>query len=327
MANVLHLHEMIDALSELAEIEGKGSFLGVIALEGLQNAERALKGATVALTRFENQDFASADDSVKKHNTKEYNDDFMELRNVEVSIIDRIQHLVDIFKYICEVDKSLNNEIVKGHIISTLEKVSDDLVEASTTLDAMMRDLRSESMITINNLQAMAILASEFDKSDDPLLMKQAALLDEILLTIGAQKTAVMAARRAQDEEISRLKALAETKEKDPYTLSKEVHDKSNNVVEAQKAIDKIKEYRPMEAPLNTRTCPDHPGAQMARIAEHTYQCSLDKSVYNYDTGYTTMKGNNVPGGNVSNQTQSLHDRPNEFTSFETRENKLNPTN
>lgn len=317
MAKVAHLHEMIDILSELVDIEGKGSFLGRIALQGLSDAEKALKSVTTAVAKFENQDFASADDTPILENKKYHNEiPLEELEKVKNEVIRRVETL---YQY------GSDNHIIQGIAIDCLGEAKKVLSEGMDIIDSAISETKSD--ITSQQLQEMASLASELDKSGDLLLMKRAALLDEILLTIGAQKTAVMAARRAQDEEISRLKALAETKEKDPYTLSKEVHDKSNNVVEAQKAIDKIKEYRPMEAPLNTRTCPDHPGAQMARIAEHTYQCSLDKSVYNYDTGYTTMKGNNVPGGNVSNQTQSLHDRPNEFTSFETRENKLNPTN
>ena len=97
-------------------------------------------------------------------------------------------------------------------------------------------------------------------------------------------------------------------------------------VADSIKAIDNsIKEYRPLEAPLSTRTCPDHPGAQIARVGEDTYQCSLDKKVYNYKGGFTTMKGNVIPGGDVSAQTQALGDRAIEHMSFDTRESKLNP--
>jgi hypothetical protein len=63
----------------------------------------------------------------------------------------------------------------------------------------------------------------------------------------------------------------------------------------------------------------------MARIGEATYQCSLDKQVYNYQGGFKTMKGSTVPGGDVSGQTQALNDRPQEHMSFDTRESKLNP--
>lgn len=215
-----------------------------------------------------------------------------------------------------------------------LKIVEESLRTTSATLSKFKADSGSvddlgavmASLVTPESLAEMVAIASEFDKTNDPLLMKQAAVLDEILLTIGAHKETVAAIRRSQDEEIARLKSeAAESKEKDPYTLAKKVHDKSNHVAEGQAAIQKIKDYRPMEAPLNTRTCPDHPGAQMARVAEGTWQCSLDKGIYNYENGYTTMKGNKIPGGDVSNQTQALYDRPNEFTSFETRESKLNP--
>lgn len=181
------------------------------------------------------------------------------------------------------------------------------------------------TVVTAQSIEEMAALASAFDKSGDELLMKQAAVLDEILLTIGANKRQVAEAKSAQDREIERIKSTAKKEDaEDPYTMVKAEHDKQMKVEEAKKQIaDKVKEYRPMEAPLMTRTCPDHPGAQMARIAEHTYQCSLDKGVYNYQNGFTTMKGNKVPGSSVMNQTHG-HDKPNEFTSFDSRESRLN---
>ncbi len=213
------------------------------------------------------------------------------------------------------------------------EVVDTALLDAMGTLTSAVRKvgeytLDKYSLISSKSLEEMTILASEFDKSGDPLLQKQAAVLDEILLTIGANKKTVSEAKSAQDLEVAKIKAArdeSEPKSKDPYTMVKAEHDKQNRVEEARKMIaDKVKEYRPLEAPLMTRTCPDHPGAQMSRIAEGTFQCSLDKGIYNYQSGFTTMKGNRIPGGDVSNQTQALHDRPNEFTSFDSRESKLN---
>ncbi|TXG77351.1 hypothetical protein E6Q11_02930 [Candidatus Dojkabacteria bacterium] len=250
-----------------------------------------------------------------------------------MSQVSHIHQMIDALSVFADdTDEPFLASIARG----SLKVVEESLRSASETITKFKSrsDIGSvedslESLVTPESLAEMVAIASEFDKSGDPLLMKQAAVLDEILLTIGAQRAAVAAAKRAQDEEIARLKAEAakEENKKDPYTVAKKFHDKDNHVAEAQEAINKIKEYRPMEAPLNTRTCPDHPGAQMARIAEGTYQCSLDKGIYNYENGYTTMKGNKIPGGDVSNQTQSLYDRPNEFTSFETRESKLNPNN
>lgn len=248
-----------------------------------------------------------------------------------MSNVSHLHQMIDALADLIEdQDESFIASIARG-CLQVTENALRSAVKTITEYNDGYLGSVEDSLVTPESLTEMAAIAAEFDKSGDPMLMKQAQVLDEILLTIGAQKEAVTAAKRAQDEEITRLKSLAAEKEdskkdtKDPYTVAKKFHDKDNHVAEGQAAIDKVKEFRPMEAPLNTRTCPDHPGAQMARVAENTYQCSLDKGIYNYENGYTTMRGNKVPGGDVSNQTQALHDRPNEFTSFETRESKLNP--
>lgn len=54
---------------------------------------------------------------------------------------------------------------------------------------------------------------------------------------------------------------------------------------------------------LSTRYCPDHTGVQAIRIAENTYQCPLDGSIYNYESGYQNYKGEAVPGGSIAGQT------------------------
>lgn len=241
--------------------------------------------------------------------------------------IEQLHKMIDV---LYEISDTEQNPFIRGIAVDGLTKANIALHSANKTIiDFTGQDISmaADSLITPESLTEMAAIASEFDKTGDPLLMKQAQVLDEILLTIGAQKTAITVAKKIQDEEIARLKAkiAKEESDKDPYTVVKKFHDKDNHVAEAQEAIKKIKEYRPLESPLSTRTCPDHPGAQMTRVAEGTYQCSLDRGIYNYNNGYTTMKGNKIPGGDVSNQTQVLHDRPNEFTSFETRESKLNP--
>jgi hypothetical protein len=334
MAKISNLHEMIDVLSEFAGTKGE-TWLKAVASDCLESTDKLLRDTLTNIKRFENQDFSFADDGFKVDPEKKYHNE-LPTDNAVAQHLSILQAVIwGLIETMYKYGRS-NNQVIQGIVVDSFEKTEKNLNEALAIIEDAIAAEKLESdelqnkmssLLTPEKLQEIVLLANEFDKSGDPLLMKQAAVLDEILLTIGAQKAAVIAAKRSQDLEIARLKALAENKEKDPYTVSKEVHDKSNRVAEAQKEINKIKEYRPMESPLNTRTCPDHPGAQMARVAEHTYQCSLDKSIYNYETGYTTMKGNNIPGGSVSNQTQSLYDRPNEFTSFETRENKLNPIN
>lgn len=235
-------------------------------------------------------------------------------------------------------------------VIDALEEEFDDLdleldggkfvnlYSALQSLTGLLQDCTSSKKQTVSvasdvkrrlreGAEDIAGLASMFDATGDEFLQKQAEALDEILLTIGASKREVAEAKKAQDREIERIKASASKEEsegEDPYKLVKKQHDKELKVDETRREIaDKVKSYRPLEAPLKTRTCPDHPGAQMSRIRDNTYQCSLDKSVYNYEAGFTTMKGNKIPGTSVENQSQDF-DKPNEFTSFETRESRLN---
>ena len=218
----------------------------------------------------------------------------------------------------------------KEENVELLAQVATTLMNASSSINSLVKGLdyyKKEASSEKNVLEDLVVLATEFDKSGDPYLQKQASVLDEILRTIGSSREAVANAKKAYDEEIERIREKAKKDVPDPYTMVKAEHDKQNGVEEAKKAIDAaVKEYKPLEAPLSTRTCPDHPGAQLGRIAENTYQCSLDKGIYNFQSGFTSMKGNKIPGGDVSSQTQALHDRPNEFTSFDTRESKLNPS-
>jgi len=112
---------------------------------------------------------------------------------------------------------------------------------------------------------------------------------------------------------------------KQKYEDTKKSLDEQNKVADTNEALDKspyMKEYRMMEHPLSTRTCPDHAGAQMARVGDSMWQCDLDKKVYNYQTGYTDEKGNKVPGGDVSAQTPDSYPTPQ--NQFDNRETRLN---
>jgi hypothetical protein len=57
------------------------------------------------------------------------------------------------------------------------------------------------------------------------------------------------------------------------------------------------------------------------RIAQDMVQCPLDKKTYNYAEGYTTEKGEKVPGGSVSEQTPK--EAPQSPTMFSTRVDRL----
>lgn len=174
-----------------------------------------------------------------------------------------------------------------------------------------------ESNITPESIEEIAALAHIFDKSGDENLKKQASVLDELLLTIAAPPNEIQNKRAEQDDRLDELKR----KYKDTQKHLEDV----NKIADVKKAIEKsnmTKEYKILEAPLNTRYCPDHPGAQISRKGENLWQCELDKKLYNYRSGFSLANGDKVPGGEVSNQTQHL-DIPS-HSIFDTREGRLN---
>lgn len=157
------------------------------------------------------------------------------------------------------------------------------------------------SKITPDSIQELANLATALDSSGDPRLKKQASVLDELLLTIAAPPNALAQRKAKEDNRIEELRKKYEGPRKELQTMDK--------VSDSLKTIDKsnmTKQYRILEAPLNTRYCPDHPGAQIARVGENMYQCELDKKTYNFTTGYELQNGEKVPGGDVAEQTKGL---------------------
>jgi len=134
-------------------------------------------------------------------------------------------------------------------------------------------------------------------------------------MTIGAPKNAKFYAKLAEDDKIDQLKK--------KYKEPKEQMDEVNKIADSLKAIEKSPAYtqhRSLEMPLSTRSCPDHPGAQVARVGDDSWQCSLDNKIYNYEVGFVDMKGNKVPGGSVSEQTPTTHEVP--HTVFDSRESR-----
>lgn len=170
------------------------------------------------------------------------------------------------------------------------------------------------SNITPDAVEGIAALAAAFDASGDPGLKKQASVLDELLLSIAAPPP---------NERQDLLDARTEELKKKYEDPRKELHE-VNKLADSEKAIDKsnmTKEYKILEAPLSSRYCPDHPGVQIARIGEHMWQCELDKKSYNFETGFELNNGSKVPGGDVSQQTQTLEIPYHAI--FDTREGRL----
>jgi len=174
----------------------------------------------------------------------------------------------------------------------------------------------ADSLITSESIEETAALAQALDESGDPQLKRMASVLDELLLTIAAPPNAYAERKDLVDARADEIRKKYEDPRKDLH--------KYNQIGKSEDAIEKsnfTKEYRILEAPLSTRYCPDHPGAQIARVGEHAWQCELDKKTYNFETGFDLNNGSKVPGGDVSQQTQGL-DIP-FHAIFDTREGRL----
>lgn len=174
----------------------------------------------------------------------------------------------------------------------------------------------AESVLTPEAIEETAALATALDQSGDPQLKRMASVLDELLLTIAAPPNAYAERKDLVDSRADEIRK----KYEEPR---KELH-KVNHLGRSEKAIEDsgfTKEYKILEAPLSSRYCPDHPGAQIARVGEHVWQCELDKKTYNFETGFELINGSKVPGGDVSQQTNGL-DTP-FHAIFDTREGRL----
>ena len=208
---------------------------------------------------------------------------------------------------------SQDNEEATEIVATALVRAAEILKEAADAIE--VRDLDT-SLITADSLEEMAALAEAFDASEDELLQKQASVLDEIHMTIGAPKGGVNKYSEVENNRIAELKKLY----LDKQDKSRE-HSMEAEAIEAIKKSPYTKEYRALEAPLQTRYCPDHPGTSIARIAEHQYQCGLDGKVFDFEVGFKTEKGNVVPGTSISNQSQNLYSE--QHNEFDTRESRL----
>lgn len=198
--------------------------------------------------------------------------------------------------------------------------VATALVEAAAILrkaaEAVEKFEPEPGTFTPEQLEEMAAVAQAFDESDDELLQKQANVLDMILQTIAAKPGEKSKYVEAETSRIESLK-----KKYEEVGKTSQEHAMASEGVEAIKKSDYMKEYRPMEAPLQTRYCPDHAGVPTSRIEEHQYQCSIDGKVFDYENGFKTDKGDSVPGSSVSNQSQNLHGE--QQNQFDTRESRL----
>jgi hypothetical protein len=201
----------------------------------------------------------------------------------------------------------------------SLEIVAATFANAASLIRLGAEELIEQEapIFTPEKLDEMAALAEAFDESDDELLQKQASVLDEILLTLAAPSDAIENAKKADDNRIEQLKK--------KYKEVKVKQDDMNKVSDSVKDIEKsptYKAYRPGEAGLSTRYCPDHFGVMLEILgSDGDKKCPMDGKVYNWEAGFQTAQNNKVPGGSVDMQTKM--DKDVGHTVFDTRNQRL----
>ena len=187
-----------------------------------------------------------------------------------------------------EFDEDSLNITAKACTLASaiLQKAALDLQVVSG-----IEDTNKYSFDMADALDGLNSLASEFEISNNPDLVKKASLLEDILLTISSSV-----------EEQSKFKQAIQKKIEDIKKKSKQ----ANSVIKVESAESKSstdnekgKELRPLQSTLSTRSCPDHPGVMLVRISDGLCYCPLNGKQYDFAAGYTTEKGNKVPGTSV----------------------------
>lgn len=179
--------------------------------------------------------------------------------------------------------------------------------------------------VSVEELEAMAALASEYDSSGDEVLTRQAQILDLALRHVIAHQEQNQAQLVAEAEEKKVKNQYLERERKEKYDQPRETLAENNKIKGLGEKYSKemqAKEYRPQQHALSTRYCPEHPGVGVIPLAEGQYQCSLDKRVFDYKEGYTSLEGDKVPGGAVEMQNRTPLNNINTTVNYDTRESR-----
>jgi hypothetical protein len=212
----------------------------------------------------------------------------------------------EVINYLEDADNDLFTQV--DHDQDKLIEVASLLTMASNLIK-MASDLveeESDNNIADGLLDDLAAVASSFDNSGDEILIKKASVLDELLLTIAADKKILLQNKIAATQKLKDLREKFRNSQKE-IDLRKRLR-KVNKIDEAERVMKKsdvIKEQKaesPMKHARESRTCADHPGALVVRIADGVYQCSLDEKIYDYNNGFDMYNGEKVSGGSISNQ-------------------------
>lgn len=211
-----------------------------------------------------------------------------------------------------------DEDALQGFLAEIIAKGQSLRFDIQNVLDSL------ESEHDSNDLEAIAATAKEFDESGDPFLQKQAQVLDTVLSIFANKDFAKLA---EDDHETNKLREKYRKRDQeDKYNKTTEYLDQKTSKIadRLSNALKESTEVRPMDVSLNTRYCPDHVGVGLVYVGEGTYQCSLDKKVFDFKEGYKNMAGKNVPGFDVATQNRIDNANIDFKANFDTREGRMN---
>lgn len=249
----------------------------------------------------------------------------IEEKDLESLMLDKMWNENQIREYTDKLNEIENipenfDHMSKEQIIVLINKLHHRIMTLEDKLELINSVIDKKTESSINDA---AHLANALDNSGDAGYEKLASVLDEILLTIGAPKGENYNFKAAEEAELDKLRAKYRADSSKFYGVGKErtgkIADESNKVIE-----QKVKKYKPNEHALSTRYCPDHNGQSVIRIADQTWQCPLDKKIYNYESGFKLEDGSQIPAQSVSQQNQNMADNVEQHLNFNTRSDVLN---
>jgi len=213
------------------------------------------------------------------------------------------------FSTIIDELENPDNELLccVDHDQEKLNSVASLLVQASALIqNAYDIALESDDSHVIAALEDIAKLASSYDENGSSDMVKRASVLDELLHSIASDPKTLIRAKIAAAQKIKDMREKYRNAQKD-LSVQKELIKKNKlddgaSRIKKSNVLDVPKINTPMAHPRDSRTCPDHAGALVARVGPGVYQCSIDGKVYDFNQGFALESGQKVMGGSVADQ-------------------------
>src|SRR5690606_12982409 len=150
------------------------------------------------------------------------------------------KQIEDKFVAIEDLDTKKDSEL-----ISLIAAFSSSLEKMASTYE--------DSQVDTQSLEELAALASAFDLSGDPELQAEASVIDQVLFALATPNEVVAKINLVYDKELEELRKTRRSQDLDEkYSGPREKLHEMHGTKAIADAVDKVRRYRSMEAPLST---------------------------------------------------------------------------